>query len=88
MDGSASPSNSSGISSLGSSLNTHKRDNLTEAEALLQLSNNLQESADEGIVSDQSSSTGDPPSDLEGKRIKVGRECDIKRAFWGEEGGL
>ena len=51
IDGSVSPSQSSGVSSLGSSW--HK-DNLTEAEALLQLSN--QSESDEGIVSDQSSS--------------------------------
>jgi hypothetical protein len=59
IDGSVSPSTSSGISSLCSSYVPGSNgngciSNLTEAEALLQLSN---QESDEGIVSDQSSAS-------------------------------
>ena len=61
-----SNSNSSAAPSPASSLLTSSSVHLTEAEALLQLSN---QESDEGIVSDQSSSA-DP--DDASKRVKVG----------------
>jgi hypothetical protein len=74
IDGSVSPaSNSSGVSSLGSSWASNallmRNCNLTEAEALLQLSN---QETDEGIVSDHSDrlSSSDLGEDAN-KRIKV-----------------
>jgi hypothetical protein len=91
IDGSVSPSASSGVSSLCSSYVVGSvNSNLTEAEALLQLSN---QESDEGIVSDQSSSASSISSssssssdlvlkDMNNKAIKTEHVRIIYQCTW------
>eukprot|EP00096_Caligus_rogercresseyi_P010646 TRINITY_DN3964_c0_g1_i1.p1 TRINITY_DN3964_c0_g1~~TRINITY_DN3964_c0_g1_i1.p1 ORF type:complete len:641 (-),score=149.98 TRINITY_DN3964_c0_g1_i1:1782-3704(-) len=74
----SSSSTSSGVSSLGSSWTSlsAQNPNLTEAEALLQLSN---QESDEGILSDQSSAVD---SDEPTKRIKTEHVRIIFKCTW------